>query len=48
MQRIEVRMGEGGLEVELHRDTAETAVGRDLHEIAEFVAIKVLRNFAHH
>jgi hypothetical protein len=29
-------------------DRLEKAVGRDLHEIDEFIAIKVLRNFAHH
>lgn len=29
-------------------DRLDKAVGRDLHEIEEFVTLKVLRNFAHH
>ena len=29
-------------------DRLQKVVGRDLHEIEEFIAIKVLRNFAHH
>ncbi len=29
-------------------DRLKKATGRDLHEIEEFIALKVLRNFAHH
>ncbi len=29
-------------------DRLKNATGRDLHEIEEFIALKVLRNFAHH
>ena len=29
-------------------DRLKKAAGRDLHEIEEFIALKVLRNFAHH
>jgi hypothetical protein len=29
-------------------DRSKNTVGRDLHQIEEFIAIKVLRNFAHH